>query len=54
MLDKLLLKTFELHILVKYCVMTISRNSNYFVMAIARSLSQKRIVKVHENIPIQL
>ena len=31
---------------VKYCVMTISRNSNRFLMGIERSLSQKGIMKV--------
>ena len=40
-------------ILVKYCVMAISRNSNRFLMGIERSLSQKGIIKVYENIPIQ-
>ena len=41
-------------ILVKYCVMAISRNRNRFLMGIERSLSQKEIIKVYGNIPIQL
>ena len=41
-------------ILVKYCVMAISSNSNRFLMGIERSLSHKGIIKVYENIPIQL
>ena len=40
-------------ILVKYCVMAISRNSNRFLMGIEKSLSQKGIIKVYENIPVQ-
>ena len=40
-------------ILVKNCVMAISRNSNRFLMGIKRSLSQKGIIKAYENIPIQ-
>ena len=31
---------------VKYCVMTISRNNNRFLMGIERSLSKKGIMKV--------
>ena len=41
-------------ILVKCCVMAISSNSNRFLMGIERSLSHKGIIKVYENIPIQL
>ena len=37
----------------KYCVMAISRNSNLFLMGIERSLSQKEIVIVYENIPVK-
>ena len=40
-------------IIVKYCVMAISRNSNRFVMGIEKSLSQIEVTKVYENIPIQ-
>ena len=40
--------------LVKYCVMAISSNSNRFLMGIERSLSHEGIIKVYENIPIQL
>ena len=41
-------------VLVKYCVMAISRNINRFLMGIGRSISQKGLIKVHENTPIQL
>ena len=41
-------------ILVKYCVMAVSRNSNHFLRGIERSLSQKGIIKVYENISVQL
>ena len=34
--------------------MAISRNNNCFLMGIERSLSQKGIIKVYKNIPIQL
>ena len=40
-------------ILVKYCVMAITSNNIRFLMGIERSLSQKGIMKVYENIPIQ-
>ena len=30
-----------------------SRNSNRFLMGIGKSLSQKGIIKVYENVPIQ-
>ena len=47
MLDKLVLKTFELNNLsVKYCVMATSRNSNHFLMGVERSLSLKGIMKI--------
>ena len=39
--------------LVKYCVMAITSNNIRFLMGIERSLSQKGIIKVYENIPIQ-
>ena len=41
-------------VLVKYCVMARSRNINRFLMGIGRSISQKGLIKVHENTPIQL
>ena len=34
-------------------VMTISKNSNHFLMGIERSFSQKGIIKVYQNISIQ-
>ena len=34
--------------------MAISRNINRFLMGIERSISQKGLIKVHENTPIQL
>ena len=40
-------------ILMKYCVLAIPRNINRFLMGIERSLPQKGIIKVYENIPIQ-
>ena len=40
-------------ILVKYCVMAITSNNIRFLMGIERSLSQKGIMKVYENILIQ-
>ena len=40
-------------ILVTYCVMAISKNNNCFLMGIARKLSQKEIIKLYQNIPIQ-
>ena len=48
MLEKFVLKTFELNIwiLVKYCVVPKSRNSNHFLMGIERSLSHKGIIKI--------
>ena len=53
-LDKLILKKHSNYtILVKYCVMAISRNCNSFLMVIERSLSQKGTIKVYENIPTQ-
>ena len=54
MLDNLILKILNYTISVKYCVMAISRNSNRFLMGTVRSLSQKVIIKVYENIRIQL
>ena len=33
--------------------MAISKNSNRFQIVIERSLTQKEIMKVYENIPIQ-
>ena len=33
--------------------MAIPRNSNRFLMGIERTLSQKGIIKVYENIPIE-
>ena len=53
-LDKLIVKTFELNNCSEYYGMVISRNSNRFLMGIERSLSQKRTIKKWENIPIQL
>ena len=37
----------------KYCAMAKSRKSIRLLLGIERSLSQKRIIKVNENIPIQ-
>ena len=54
MLEKHILKKhLNYTILVKYCVMVISRNSNRFLTGIERNLSQKGIINVYENIPIQ-
>ena len=54
LLDKLTLKkNLNYTDLVKYCVMAKSRNSNRFLMGIGKSLSQKGIIKVYENVPIQ-
>ena len=53
-LDKLIVKTFELNNCSEYYGMVISRNNNRFLMGIERSLSQKRTIKKWENIPIQL
>ena len=41
-------------ILVKYCVMAISRNSNRFLMSIERIVKVIKIIKVYEIISIQL
>ena len=46
-------KHLDYTILVKYCVMAISRNSNCFLVGLERSLSQTGVIKVYENIPIQ-
>ena len=50
-LTKLILKNIWI---IQYCVMAISRNSNRFLIRTERSLSQKGIIKVYKNIPIQL
>ena len=41
-------------ILLKYFVLAISTNSNHFLMCIEMSLSQRGIITVYDNIPIQL
>ena len=46
-------KHLDYTILVKYCLMAISRTSNRFLIGIEKSLSQKGIIKVYENILIQ-
>ena len=54
MLDKLIVKKhLNYTVLVKYYFMAKSRNSNRFLMSIGRSLSQREIIKVYENTPIQ-
>ena len=53
MLDKVIFKKLNCTNLVKYCVMAISSNSNRLLMGVGRSLSQKAVVKVYENISIQ-
>ena len=46
-------KHLDYTILVKYCLMAISRTSNRFLIGIEKSLSQKGIIKVYETILIQ-
>ena len=49
-LQNYLKKRLNYTVLVKYCLMAISRNSNRFLMGIERRLSQKGIIKVYQKI----